>query len=329
MISLCNRVTPENLFYIRNHFTYPTVDVNKWRLQIEGFVSRPILLSYRDLLQMQQVSIPVTLECAGEKRALFDPKVPGEQWELGACSHTVWTGVRLVDIFKIVGIQMNGIEVTFEGMDKGTRTDMPGVFAFIRSLPMKAALNPDILIALYMNGKPLPFRHGYPARLIVPGWYGMASVKWLHRIKVIEQPFNGPFQTTDYIYASKLFPGSYAEPVTIIRLNSTIARPTDQEVLAKGEHWLIGTTISGEYPVALVEISTDNGMTWHLASFLDAYESYSWRRWRFKWAATNSGTYDICIRATDVAGNIQPETPDWNVKGYGYNAIQKIRVYVD
>lgn len=137
MLSLSSRITPENLFYIRNHFPYPSVDVRSWGLHIGGFVDRPVYLRYQDLLQMQQVSLPVTLECKGEKRALFHPKACGEQWELGANSHAVWTGVRFVDVLYAAGIQINASEVTFEGMDKGTSTDMPGVFTYIRSLPIK------------------------------------------------------------------------------------------------------------------------------------------------------------------------------------------------
>lgn len=329
MLSLSSRITPERLFYIRNHFPYPDLDLRFWGMHVGGLVDRPIYLSYQDLLRMQQVSLPVTLECAGEKRSLFQPKTRGEQWELGASSHAVWTGVRLANILYAAGVQKKACEVTFEGMDKGTRTDRPGVFSYVRSLPIKEALNPDILIALYMNGKPLPYRHGYPARLIVPGWYGMASVKWLHRISVMDKPFKGPFQTVDYVYERNALSPSLSEPVTTIRLNSTMANPTDQEVLAKGEHWLVGTAISGPYPVVLVEISKDNGKTWKPAIWLDPYESYSWRRWCLKWEITNSGTYDIWVRALDSAGNTQPETADWNEKGYGYNAIQKVRVYVD
>ncbi|WP_141692370.1 sulfite oxidase [Paenibacillus pectinilyticus] len=327
ILSLSSRITPDHLFYRRNHCPYPAVDMRTWELQIGGYVDRPLCIRYPELIQMHQVSIPVTLECAGEKRGLFHPKKRGEQWELGASSHAVWTGVRLVDLLHAAGIQSNAIEVTFEGMDQGTRTDMPGVFAFIRSLPIEVALHPDVLIALYMNGEPLPFRHGYPARLIVPGWYGMASVKWLHRINIIDQPFQGPYQRVDYVYERHIEPVS--EPVTKIRLNSTIARPSDQEVLARGEHWLIGTAISGEHPVAFVEISMDNGMSWQLAPWLDPHESYSWRRWYLKWTARTPGTYDIRVRATDAAGNVQSETADSNTKGYGYNAIHQIRVYVD
>jgi DMSO/TMAO reductase YedYZ molybdopterin-dependent catalytic subunit len=329
MLSLSSRITPENLFYIRNHFPYPNIDLHSWGLCIKGCVNRALYFRYHDLLKMPQVTLPVTLECAGDKRALFHPKARGEQWELGAMSHAVWTGVRLVDLLYLAGVQMNAREVTFEGMDMGVRTDMPGEFSYIRSLPLEQALNPDTMIALYMNGKPLPYRHGYPARLIVPGWYGMASVKWLHQIAVIEEPFQGPFQAVDYVFNRNPLTPSSSEPVTTIRLNSTIARPTDQEVLAKGENWVMGIALSGRDPVVLVEISIDDGKTWLPTSWLEPQEPYSWRRWCWKWTVTDSGTYDIKVRATDAAGNIQSEMADWNVKGYGYNAIQHIRVYVE
>ncbi|WP_217635273.1 sulfite oxidase [Paenibacillus sp. yr247] len=329
MLSLSSRITPENLFYIRNHFQYPIVDMRSWGLSIKGCVNRQVYFPYHDLLKMPQATLPVTLECAGNKRAFFHPKTRGEQWELGAISHALWRGVRLVDLLYVAGIQMNAREVTFEGMDRGVRTDMPGEVSYIRSLPLDQAINPVTIIALYMNGKPLPFRHGYPARLIVPGWYGMASVKWLHQITVTEEQFQGPFQVVDYVYDRTPIAQSTPEPVTTISLNSTIARPTDEEVLAKGVNWVVGTAISGRDPVVLVEISTDNGNSWLPTSWLEPQETYSWRRWCWKWHVTESGTYDIKVRAADAAGNIQGELADWNVKGYGYNAIQHIRVHVD
>jgi hypothetical protein len=157
----------------------------------------------------------------------------------------------------------------------------------------------------------------------------MASVKWLHRITATEEPFDGPFQVADYVYDRKPAVPSIPEPVTTIRLDSTIAQPTNEEVLAKGAHWVVGTAVSGKAPVVLVEISTDNGKTWQPTSWLEPQEPYSWRRWCWKWHVTEAGTYNMKVRATDAVGNIQGELADWNVKGYGYNAIQLIRVYVD
>jgi DMSO/TMAO reductase YedYZ molybdopterin-dependent catalytic subunit len=278
---------------------------------------------------MPQVTLPVTLECVGDKRSFFQPKTRGEQWGLGAISHAVWTGVRLQDLLHAADVQGNAREVTFEGMDKGVRTDMPGVFSYKRSLSLEHALHPDTIVALYMNGKPLSYRHGYPARLIVPGWYGMASVKWLHRIVVIEEPFQGPFQVVDYVLDRNPITPSSPEPITTIRLNSTIAGPIDQEVLTRGENWIWGIAISGSAPVVQVEISIDNGNSWLVASWMEQQEAYSWRRWCWKWTVTEPGTYDIKVRAKDAAGNTQSEMADWNVNGYGYNAIQHIRVYID
>ncbi|MCY9695618.1 sulfite oxidase [Paenibacillus alginolyticus] len=329
MLSLSSRITPEHLFYRRNHFLYPNVDMRFWRLSIEGCVNKPLYFRYDNLLNMPQVTLPVTLECVGDKRSFFEPKTRGEQWGLGAISHAVWTGVRLQDLLHAADVQGNAREVTFEGMDKGARTDMPGVFSYKRSLSLERALHPDTIVALYMNGKPLPFRHGYPARLIVPGWYGMASVKWLHRIVVIEEPFQGPFQVVDYVFNRKPLTPFAPEPITTIRLNSTIAGPTDQEVLARGENWIWGIAISGSAPVVQVEISIDNGNSWLVASWMEQQEAYSWRRWCWKWTVTEPGTYDIKVRAKDAAGNTQSEMADWNVNGYGYNAIQHIRVYID
>ncbi len=329
MLSLSSRITPEHLFYVRNHFPYPVVDLSSWKLGIGGLVDQPANYSYEDLLRMPQYSLAVTLQCAGEKRAYFHPLTPGEQWELGANSHAVWTGVRLADLLRAAGIRRNALEVTFEGMDRGGRTDMPGEFTFMRSLPIPVACHPDLLIALYMNGQPLPFRHGYPARLIVPGWYGMASVKWLQRITVIDEPFQGPFQTNDYVYLREGGDQPASEPVTRIRLNAMIAQPTDQEVIARGNHWITGAAIAGDHPVALVEISIDHGDTWHAASWIDPHETYAWRRWCYLWGADQKGTFSMMARAVDLLGNTQPVRPDWNKKGYGYNAIQKIQVHVE
>jgi len=329
MLSLSSQITPEHLFYIRNHFPYPAVDLSSWKLQLGGMVDRPAYYGYDDLLRMPQHSLSVTLQCAGERRAYFHPRTPGEQWELGANSHAVWTGVRLADLLHTAGISSKALEVTFEGMDRGVRTDMPGEYAFTRSLPVEVAHHPDILIALYMNGHPLPFRHGFPARLIVPGWYGMASVKWLHRMTVIDEPFQGPFQTIDYVYDRNSAGLSPSEPVTSIRLHAIIAQPLDQGVVACGKHWITGVAMSGDHPVAFVEVSTDEGGTWQAASWIDAYEPYAWRRWCYPWEAAGRGTYFIMARATDVTGNTQPLAPDWNKKGYGYNAIQKIQIHVE
>jgi DMSO/TMAO reductase YedYZ molybdopterin-dependent catalytic subunit len=328
MLTLSSQLTPENLYYIRNHFPYPAIPMHNWYLQIQGLVHKTLQLHYQDLMKMPQVTLPVTMECSGNKRGFFHPKAPGEQWELGAVSHALWTGVPLRDILQHAGILSHAQEVVFEGMDSGQRTDMPGTFFYARSLPIDKAMHPDTLVALFMNGKPLPYKHGYPLRLIVPGWYGMASVKWLRSIVIIDRPFHGPFQTVDYVIYSSDSDTS-PRPVTTMKVNSVIAQPTDQAILIRGTHQVIGTAWSGDGPVVQIEVSLDNGNTWHTATWLDPVELYSWRRWSWTWHALRTGTYHLMVKATDAGGHTQPMQAEWNVKGYENNSVHHIQVYVE
>ncbi|MCZ8515373.1 sulfite oxidase [Paenibacillus filicis] len=328
MLSLSSQITPEALHYVRNHFPYPYLPAHDWHLNVEGCVRNPLQLSYNDLINMPQVTLPVTLECSGNKRAFYEPKVRGEQWELGAVSHALWTGVRLREILQSTGILSEAQEIIFEGMDSGQRTDMPGTFIYSRSLPIYKAIHPDTLIALFMNGKPLPYKHGYPARLIVPGWYGMASVKWLQRIIVSDRPFQGPYQKIDYIvYPSD--PNQSPRPVTVMKVNSVIAQPTDRAVLKKGTHHVFGAAWSGEVPVSKIQINLDDEETWYPATWIDPEERYSWRRWIWEWHASKAGTYLLKSKATDSNGNTQPLHGEWNAKGYENNSIHQIVVYVE
>ncbi|NQX66140.1 sulfite oxidase [Paenibacillus alba] len=328
MLSLSSRITPEFQYYIRNHFPYPALPLNDWVLKIEGLVHKPISLSYQALYQCPQITLPVTMECAGNKRAYYQPKTKGDQWEQGAVSHALWTGVPLRTLLQIAGIMPDAREVIFEGADAGERVDLPGMFPFARSLPIEKAMDPDTLIALCMNGKPIPYKHGYPARLIVPNWYGMASVKWLSRIVAIDHVFMGPFQTNDYvIYRSET--DSQRRPVTLMKVNSVIAQPTDQAVVRRGRHFITGTAWSGHGLVKKVQISFDHGETWDQVFWIDSEEKYSWRRWMWEWHVAEPGTYTIRVKATDDKGNTQPLQADWNVKGYENNSIFQIKVYVE
>jgi DMSO/TMAO reductase YedYZ molybdopterin-dependent catalytic subunit len=253
VLALSSQLTPESFHYIRNHFPHPS-SLGGWQLDIQGRVRNSISLNYSDLKNMSMVSLPVTMECSGNKRAFFQPKARGEQWELGAVSHAVWTGVRLQDILTAAKMIGDAHEVIFEGMDFRQRTDMPGTFHYSRSLPLDKAMHSDTLVALFMNGNQLPFKHGYPTRLIVPGWYGMASVKWLRRVIVSDQPFEGPFQKLDYM----VYPMNHNQsiwPVTTMKVNSAIAQPTDQTVLRKGIHQVFGVTWAGEHPVTQIQLA--------------------------------------------------------------------------
>ncbi|UUZ92695.1 sulfite oxidase [Paenibacillus sp. P25] len=303
--------------------------MSTWRLGVQGSVRNPRSFTYRELLSMPQVTLPVTLECSGNKRALFHPKARGEQWQTGGVSHAVWTGVALRDILSMCGLLDRAREVVFEGLDRGERTDRPGIFAYARSLPLEKALHPHTIIALHKNGKPLPYKHGFPARLIVPGWYGMASVKWLHRIVVTDHAFQGPFQTVDYVYYKDEADPSHRRPVTVMKVNSVIARPSDQEIVRRGVHTVTGAAWSGEGPVVQAHVSVDAGRTWQEAEWLDPPFPYAWRRWRLRWNAARPGAYDIMVKALDASGRTHPKEAEWNLKGYGNNGIHHIRVYVD
>jgi DMSO/TMAO reductase YedYZ molybdopterin-dependent catalytic subunit len=323
------RITPIPLFYRRNHMPYPQVDIQKWHLSVKGCVKWPVRLTYNDLLRLPQATRSVTLECAGNKRAFWNPKTRGTQFELGGISNGVWTGVPLHTLLDLSGIKPEALEVVFEGMDIGYRTDMTDLLSYSRSLPVAKAIHPDTLLALYMNGQPLPAEHGFPVRLIVPGWYAMASVKWLRRIVIINHPFNGPYQTRDYVLYTRPDECTHGVPVTEIQVNSSIAYPADQQTVRHGCHRVYGVAWSGSNKVVRIDISTDGGSTWRPAYWIDSVQPYTWRRWIFYWNAEHPGEYTIMSRAIDESGATQPLQTQWNVKGYMNHSIHQVKVYVD
>ncbi|WP_269078046.1 sulfite oxidase [Alicyclobacillus acidoterrestris] len=282
----------------------------------------------KTLKKMKKTTVQATLECAGNKRSLFKKKAQGNQFGLGAISHAVWGGVRLRDLLNEAGIAEEAKEVIFQGMDAGSRNDMPGQLHFARSLPVAQALAPDTLLAYEMNGSPLPDKHGFPLRLIVPGWYGIASVKWLHKITVTDEPFTGPFQVVDYVVLKKPNNFAHATPVTTVFVNSTIANPTDQQELALGTHRIAGYAWNGPHALKKVEVSTDGGKHWREASFLDPDIPYSWRRWTYEWTVQKPGQYAIMSKATNELGESQPMEAPWNVKGYLNHSIHCVQVHV-
>ncbi|MBO7746718.1 molybdopterin-dependent oxidoreductase [Paenibacillus sp. MWE-103] len=328
MVATLQTITPNQLFYVRNHFEYPTIDINTWYLSIEELVDQPIKFTFADLKNMNKVTLSATLECAGNKRSLFERKAQGNQFKLGAISNAIWGGVRLKDVLDQAGISPSATEIVFEGLDYGHRNDMDGQVFFKRSLPVAKALHPDTLLAYEMNGEPLSDKHGFPIRLIVPGWYAVASVKWLHRIRVVDQPFKGPFQSIDYVILKKENDYKRALPLSPVLINSTIASPTEEEELAVGTNVVQGYAWAGEHSVMKVEISTDGGTLWTEANILDPDVPYSWRRWSFAWDAQKPGQYTIMSKATNDQGDVQPLKAEWNVKGYQNNSIHAVNVHV-
>ena len=322
--------TPIQYFYRRNHFPYPFLTQQHFWLQISGHIYQPRSFHYYEILEMPSKSLILPLECAGNKRSKFDPKVYGEQWEDGAISQGKWTGVPLKDLFEKVGISPDSKEIVFVGADFGKKPGIQKNIPYVRSLPLEKALHPDTIIAYQYNDKPLSFRHGYPLRLIVPNWYAMASVKWLSKIEVIDHSFKGPFQTDDYVYYPHKDNDKEKFPVTVLHVNSILQQPTDLSILNAGTHEIKGIAWTGTGIITEVQVSFDKGETW-IDAIIHQYpnQTYAWASWSYTWKVEKKGEYFIYSRAKDSSGRIQPLTPFWNRKGYGYNAVANITVKVE
>lgn len=323
-------IVKNDLFYRRNHFPYPPLSYSNYWLPINGSVSESLLFTMQDLLQFPSKTIKIVLECAGNKRNRFEPKVFGEQWTNGAISQGIWKGVPLRFLLERARVNQEAKEVVVEGYDFGTRKDSNKVFSYARSLPIEKALHPDTIIAYEYNHQPISFKHGYPLRLIVPEWYAMASVKWIKQIIVIDGVFNGPFQSIDYVYYPYKESNKEAWPVTNMNVNSTIQKPLDMEILNLGKHNIKGIAWTGKGSITMVEVSIDSGQTWSNVK-LNSSEGfgYEWVPWTFEWNVREKGEYTIISRATDSYGRTQPSFPNWNRKGYGFNALDKIKVKVE
>ncbi|MGG5255281.1 sulfite oxidase [Neobacillus sp. SM06] len=319
---------PNKYFYRRNHFAYPALSYSSYWLPIGGFVETPTVFTLKDLLQLPAKTLKVALECSGNKRDFFQPKVFGEQWKRGAISQGQWKGVPLRTLLEKAGLKEGAVDVVVEGYDYGPRTDLDKTYSFMRSLPLEKAMDPDTIIAYEYNQKPIPFKHGYPLRLIVPQWYAVASVKWIKQIQVIDKPFKGPFQTIDYVYYPHKDDDRGAFPVTTMNVNSSIQYPLEYELLNTGMHVIKGIASTGMGTISKVEISTDEGETWRTAE-IAANEEFGWTSWSYNWTVHDKGEYTILSRATDSYGRTQPETAFWNRKGYGYNAIDRVKVKVE
>lgn len=327
---LYQKITPTEYFFIRNHFDYPKLTEQAFFLPVEGKVKRPVIFSYENIIRMPSKTLVFPLECSGNKRAYFKPEVYGEQWKDGAISQGIWKGIPLYTLLALTGLERSALEVVFEAYDYGKREDLEGIFDYKRSLPLRKALHSDTLIAYELNGKPIPFKHGYPLRLIVPQWYGMSSVKWLKRINVIDHHFHGPFQEIDYNYYPYKDSDVGKIPVTNINVSSIIQQPLSNSILNTGKHIISGIAWTGAGVIKEVEVSTDGGENWHKAKHSqDLSQPYSWSSWRYIWKVSQKGEYKIMSRASDSFGCSQPLEAMWNRKGYGYNAVYTINIKIE
>jgi DMSO/TMAO reductase YedYZ molybdopterin-dependent catalytic subunit len=323
--ALGGEVTPTARFYRRNHFPIPVLDAATWRLAVTGRVERPLSLSSHELRRLPAETMVVTLECAGNGRAQFRPPTPGVQWDVGAVSTAEWTGARLADVLGHAGIRRGGREVIFGGADRGTVDGSPQPIRFERSLTVGDALESGALLAYAMNGRPLPARHGYPLRLVVPGWYAVASVKWLTDIRVVEEPFEGFFQATHYVYERDRGGTTAPEPVRLQQVRALITRPGSGQELACGGLIVRGVAWSGAAPIERVDVSVAAG-PWQKARLVGVAAAHGWQQWEFLATGLEPGETSIRARATDLAGQVQPEQPEWNRLGYGANFIHEVRV---
>jgi len=320
-------VMPNAHFYVRNHFQIPQLDPGSWLLTVSGLVERPLGLTLRDLTNMRSQTLVVTLECAGNGRAALTPPVPGEQWTLGAVSTAEWTGVPLAEVLDRAGVKPAAREVVFRGADAGAVDGHQETVHFERSLKLDDARESEALLAYAMNGEPLPIQHGFPLRVIVPGWYGMTSVKWLTAIELIPTSFSGYFQSTKYLYEWDRDGQTVKEPVTLQRVRALITEPGPGAELERGELTIRGVAWSGAAALARVEVSVGSG-PWRAAELVGDRNRHSWQWWELITQVTRAGATTLRVRATDLAGRTQPERPEWNRLGYGSNAIQEVSVRV-
>jgi DMSO/TMAO reductase YedYZ molybdopterin-dependent catalytic subunit len=327
-------ITPTAQFFVRNHFDVPDVDVKTWRIRVEGVVDKPFNIGSEELRNLPSRTITATLECAGNGRVFLRPPQVGVRWEQGAVSNAEWTGVPLATLLQRAGVRDGAVEVILEGADRGEYRDplprTPGVIPFARSLPITKARLQDVLVAYRMNGQNLTPAHGLPARVVVPGWYGMASVKWLRRILVIDQPFRGYFQTFAYTIWQRRAGLADLAQIGEMQVKAQIARPTLAEVVPAGAKYRVfGAAWTGEAEVTAVDVSTDGGTRWSPARLLDKAVRHSWRLWEYEWAVPQQpGRHILMARATDSQKRVQPIQRDDDRRDSMISHVQRIEVEV-
>lgn len=310
-------ITPASRHYVRDHFAIPEAPEH---LRIDGAVRTPVQLGVDDVRSLPPRSLVVTLECAGNGRAFLDPPVAGEQWGTGAVGTAEWTGAPLRAVLEIAGPLASAVEVLCVGADAGAPVGVGARIAYERSLPIADALGDDVLVAYAMNGDDLPVEHGAPLRLIVPGWYGMASVKWLARLRLLERAFEGFFQTKRYVVGDR--------PLREIAARALITWPTEGARMAARPFVARGYAWSGRGDLARVEVSSDGGRSWRDATLGDALSRYAWREWHAAIAPAGESDLALLARAITSDGAAQPLTEVRNAQGYQNNAVRPVRVAI-
>jgi len=296
--SLRTLLTPNDEFFVRNHFVVPSLSLTGWKLRLTGRVRLPMELHYTDILARPRHEGTITIECAGNDVGS------------GGVSTATWAGISLAALLREAGLSSSARYVRLVGADRGIEGSSTVPVSFARSIPVEKALHPDTLLAFRMNGALLPAEHGCPLRAVIPGWYGMDSVKWLIGIEVLERDDESFYMAQRYMSVSLQTVGSEQYPITRMRVKSQIAQPGQGELLAPGSHMIRGAAWAGENCVAKVEVSTNGGNDWNPANLYNESRPYAWVLWNFPWDVQMPGAYVILVRATDDRGTIQPRIRD-------------------
>jgi sulfane dehydrogenase subunit SoxC len=328
--ALSYEITPVGLHYLLIHYDIPVIDPAAWRLSVGGRVKRKLELSIDDIRARPAVTQTVTMECAGNGRARLAPRPVSQPWLVEAVGTAEWTGTPLRPLLEEAGVEDRAVEVLFSGLDRGVEGGVEQQYE--RSLPLDEALRDEVLLAYAVGGEPLPPQHGFPLRLVVPGWYGMTNVKWLGRITVLDQPFEG-YQNS-WSYRLRQTPDDVGDPVSRMEPRALMVPPgipnfgTRARHAGPGPHSITGRAWSGHGEIVKVEVSDDGGSTWHEARLGAQASRWGWKAWRWDWSPAAADDYELCCRATDAAGNSQPIEAPWNLHGFANNEVQRVPVTV-
>jgi sulfite dehydrogenase len=328
-------MTPNEALFVRWHIAnVPTaVDPGEWRLRVSGNTEKELNLSLDHLKKFERVTYTAVIQCSGNSRSFFDPRVAGGEWGHGAMGNVTWTGARLRDLLNSAGLKAGTVDVSFNGLDK---PPLPTVPDFVKSLPVDKAMEEDILVAYEMNGKPLTMLNGFPARLIVPGWYATYWVKALSEITVLPKPFDGFWVKTAYRIPETdcgcIPPGTAPKktvPINRMTTRSLIINPSDGSAITRNKPFeIMGVAFSGGRGIQDVAVSTDGGKRWEEARLGEDKGKYSWRQFFYGWRPAKPGRYTLMARATDTIGESQPFEGLWNPAGYLWNRVEKTEVMV-
>ena len=323
-------VTPLGLHYLLIHFDIPQVDEHGYELAVAGHVRKPMRLRLDDLKARPATTLAVTLECAGNGRSRISPRPLSQPWVMEAVGNAEWTGTPLGPLLREAGVMDGAVDVVFTGLDCGIQGGVDQLYE--RSLSLADAMRDEVLLAYAINGQPLPPQHGFPLRVIVPGWYGMTHVKWLRSITVLDRDFAGFQQATAYHY--RTVEGDPGVPVTRMLPRALMVPPGVPDFMSRARfvepslQLIEGRAWSGRGEIMKVEFSSDGGVTWSATELEPMASPYGWRGWSFRWDATREDEYELCVRATDSAGNVQPVDQSWNYEGVQNNAVQRVAVVV-